>query len=101
MSQALSASIARLGAGARAILELVAGAMSGTGHLEAAARRGDTSPRTVELSLRRLPAVIAVLLLATVVLAGIAAVFVVALALQLLAAGIAALVPRRPVGALH
>ncbi|MGK9147479.1 hypothetical protein KXS11_07635 [Plantibacter flavus] len=101
MSQALTTSTARLGAGARAVLELVAGAMSGTGHLEAAARRGDTSSWTVELRLRRLPAVVAVLLLATIVLAGIAAAFVVALTVQLLAVVASALVPRRAVVALH
>jgi hypothetical protein len=79
MPQALNSSTARLGSGARATLELV---------------DGTPARRPMELTLRRLPAIIAVLLLAAVILTVIGVLVVLSLVVRVLAAGVAALGPR-------
>lgn len=94
MPQALSSSTARLGSGARATLELVAAAMAGDGHRAPAEQDGRPSRRPMELTLRRLPAIVAVLLLAVVILAVIGVLVVLSLVVRVLAAGVAALGPR-------
>lgn len=95
MSPALSTSTARLGSGARATLELVAAALAGDGHTQAAGTDGSARRRTMEVTLRRVPAIVVVLLLASLVLAVIGALAVLSLVVRASAAGIAALSPRQ------
>ncbi|WP_133060028.1 hypothetical protein [Plantibacter elymi (nom. nud.)] len=101
MSQALRTSTARLGSGARATLELVAAAMAGEGHLEAPEGDGTPRRRPVELALRRLPALLAVLLLAAVVLTVIGVLMVLTLAVRLVSSAVSALGPRQRLVAIH
>ena len=101
MSQALRTSTARLGSGARATLELVAAAMAGEGHLEAPGADGTPPRRPAELALRRLPALLAVLLLAAVVLAVIGVLMVLTLAVRLVSSAVSALGPRPRLVTIH
>ncbi|AQX81232.1 hypothetical protein BWO91_15785 [Plantibacter flavus] len=101
MSQALRTSTARLGSGARATLELVAAAMAGEGHLEAPGADGTPRRRPVELVLRRLPALLAVLLLAAVVLTVIGVLMVLTLAVRLVVSAVSALGPRQRLVVIH
>ncbi|ROR82818.1 hypothetical protein SAMN06295974_2916 [Plantibacter flavus] len=68
----------RLSSGARATLELMAAALAGEGHRDAAERSGAGRGRPVEVSVRRLPAVVVVLLLGLIVLTAIGTLFVIA-----------------------
>lgn len=101
LPQARSTSTARLASGARATLELVGAAMAGEGHLDAAERQGAPRSRPIEISLRRLPAILVVLLLAGVVLAGIAVLSVLAMVVRAVAAASAALAARHTLIALR
>ncbi|HXH35568.1 MAG TPA: hypothetical protein VNJ54_14380 [Plantibacter sp.] len=101
MPQALSTSTARLESSARATLELVAAAMAGEGHLDAAERSTGSRHRAAEVRLRRLPAIIVVLLLSAVVLVGIGVAFVFAVVTRLLATAVSALSSRQHLVALR